>query len=105
MPERPLRRVLAPVPASPERIFHHFIWFRGHNTARNAELFPRLARLDSYPITLPDSRGPRGAGLQLLRATQRPRDRLVFRAAPRSYRAMFTTDPAQIAFFPGPVVA
>ena len=105
MPTRPLRRLLAHAPAPADRIFHHYVWFRGHNNPRYAELFPRLERLDSYPITLPEPRLLRGAGLRLLRVTRPARHAAVFRAAARRYRSMFTTDNAQIPLFPGPVVA
>ena len=105
MPTRPLRTLFSRAPAPPERIFHHYVWFRGHNNPRYAELFPRLRRLDSYPITLPGPRVLRGASLRVLAATRPARDAAVFRAAARRYRSMFTTDNAQIALFRGPVVA
>jgi len=101
----PLRRLFAGARPAPERIFNHNHWFRGHNNPRYAELLPRLERLDSYSIVLPEARLARGAAYRLLHATRRPRDAAVFAAASRRYRSMFTTDNAQIALFAGPVVA
>jgi len=101
----PLRRLFAGANPAPDRIFNHNVWFRGHNNPRYAELLPRLDRLDSYLITLPEAPLVRGGVYRLLRATRPVRDRAVFAAASRRYRAMFTTDNAQIALFAGPVVA
>jgi glycosyltransferase involved in cell wall biosynthesis len=105
MERLPLRRLVAGPAPAPDRIFHHNVWFRGHNNPRYAELLPRLRRLDGYLLTLPESPLLRGAAYRLLRAVRPLRDRAVFTAAGRRYRTMFTTDVAQIACFPGPVVA
>src|SRR5207244_2985018 len=72
--------------------------------ARYSELFPRLARLDYHLLTFTDQRLLRGLEYKTWRATQGVSDRLALRAAMHRYRALLTTDPAQIALFPGPVV-
>jgi glycosyltransferase involved in cell wall biosynthesis len=105
MPRRPFRRLLSPGAVPPDRIFHHYVWFRGHNNSRYTELFPRLDRLDSFPIVLPEPRPLRGPAFRFVTATRPLRDPLVLGLAARRYRSMFTTDYRQISLFRGPVVA
>ena len=101
----PLGRLVAgPFPA-PQRIFYTNIWFRGHNNPRYAELLPRLERLDPYLLVCSDRRIVRGLQYRALRATRHVRDPLLFAAASRRYRWMFTTDNEQIRHFKGPVVS
>jgi glycosyltransferase involved in cell wall biosynthesis len=104
VPQLPLRRLFFGPPAAPDRVGLYTFWFRGHNNARYSELFPRLARLDYHLLTFTDQRLLRGLQYKTWRATHEAIDPLVFRAAGRRYRALLTTDPAQIALFPGPVV-
>src|SRR5215210_5699718 len=100
----PLRRLLAATPPAPERIFHHNLWHRGHTNRRYEELLPRLERVDAYLLFLPAHPLGRGIGHRLLGRTPEPR-RLVVAAGARRYRSMLATELAQIAWFPGPIVA
>ena len=103
LPNRPLRDLIARQP-SPERVFYHNIWFRGHNNPRYAALLPRLRRLDLYVVTCSDQRIVRGVQFRALRGTRRARNTLVFGAARRRYQYLFSSDMEQIPYFPGPVV-
>lgn len=103
LPSRPLRELLARQP-TPDRVFYHNIWFRGHNNPRYAALLPRLRRLDLYVVTCSDHRIVRGVQFRALRATRRARNRLVFGAARRRYQYLFSSDMEQIPYFAGPIV-
>jgi glycosyltransferase involved in cell wall biosynthesis len=100
----PLRRLLARTPPPPGRIFHHNLWHRGHTNRRYEELLPRLDRVDAYLLFLPERQPARGLGHRLLGRSPGPR-RLVVAAGARRYRSMLATELAQIAWFPGPIVA
>src|SRR5439155_15585778 len=104
MPQLPIRRLLFGRPAGPERIGLYTFWFRGHNNARYAELFPRLARLDYYLLTFAEQRLIRGLQYKTWRLTRARTDPIALRALGCRYRALLATDPAQVAQFPGPVV-
>jgi len=101
----PFRGLVSGPRVGRDRVFFTNLWFRGHNNPRYAELLPRLARVDGYLIVLPDRRGLRGASWRTLHATRRPRYAIVVGAAARRYRAMFTTDNEQIAYFSGLIVS
>jgi glycosyltransferase involved in cell wall biosynthesis len=99
-----LRELAVGPPPAPDRIFYHNIWFRGHNNPRYAALLPRLRRLDPYLVTCAEQRIVRGIQFRAHRASRRLRNRLLFAAANRRYRYLFSSDIEQIPYFHGPVV-
>ena len=99
------RRLVSGTPPAPGRLFFTNLWFRDHNNPRYAELLPRLGRLDPYLFVMPERRIPRGLAYRALRATRHVRDPLLFAAANRRYRSMFTTDNEHIRHFAGGVVS
>lgn len=105
MERLPLRRLVIGPPPGRERIFYHNVWFGSNENPRYAELLPRLQRLDGYLLELPEARLLRAATYRVLTSTHAARERAVFAAAGRRYRAMFTTATRQAALFRGPVVA
>lgn len=105
MERLPFRRLLRGAAPAPDRILYTNLWFRGHNNPRYAELLPRLARLDRYLIVCSDRRLPRALQYRALRGTRHLRDPLVFAAANRRYRLLFTADNEQIRLFRGRVVS
>jgi glycosyltransferase involved in cell wall biosynthesis len=90
---------------SGDRVFHHNIWFRGHNSTQSEGLLNRMTRVDCYLAMCSDRRLARAVQFRAYRATQRARHRVVVGAAGRRYRWMLTHSPDQIPYFPGPVVA
>jgi glycosyltransferase involved in cell wall biosynthesis len=100
----PARELFIGAP-SPDRIFYHGRWGRRNHNARYTRLLPRLRRLDPFLIGVSDKPIIRGAQHRVLMATTPWRYRLVFRAANRRYRWMFTTEYRQITHFKGRVVA
>lgn len=105
MERTPFRRLVSGPPPAPGRLFFTNLWFRDHNNPRYAELLPRLGRLDPYLFVLPTQRIPRGLAYRALRATRYARDPILFAAANRRYRAMFTTDNEHIRHFTGSIVS
>jgi len=99
----PLRHLLVGS-AAPGRIFHHNIWFRGHNNPRYAAFLPRLRRIDAHLVVCSEQRILRGLEFRALRATRGIRNAAVLNRAARLYRSAFVTDIEQIPYFPGPVV-
>jgi glycosyltransferase involved in cell wall biosynthesis len=99
----PLRHLLAR-PAAPDRIFHHNIWFRGHNNPRYAAFLPRLRRVDPHLVVCSDQRIVRGLEFRALRATRGLRNAALLGRAARQYRSAFVNDIEQIPYFPGPMV-
>ena len=99
-----LGRVLAGPPAAPDRIFHHGIWFRGHNNPRYAALLPRLDRLDASLLRCSDQRLLRALQFMALSLARGLRHRTVVRAASRRYRWLLALDPEQVPFFGGRAV-
>lgn len=85
-------------------IFHHNIWFRGHNNPRYAALLPRLSRVHHHLVVCSDRRIPRGLQFRFHRATRGLRNPLINRLARRRYRYAFITDIEQIPHAPGPLV-
>ncbi|MEX0673984.1 MAG: glycosyltransferase [Gaiellaceae bacterium] len=98
-------RALASGPAAPDRILHHGLWFKGHNSPRYAELLPRLDRLDPVLIVIPDWRPLRAAEFWTLYLLGAVRHRLALGLASQRYRYLLTADNRQIRFFRGAVVA
>jgi glycosyltransferase involved in cell wall biosynthesis len=92
-------------PRLEDRIFFHGSWAHGHHNPRYRQLLPRLDRLDSFLIPVSANRVIGAAQRRFLRATKAARYALVYSAASRRYRWMFTTDLRQITYFKGPVVA
>lgn len=101
----PFRRLATARGRDDNRIFHSNIWFKGHNNPRYSALLPRLRRLDNYFMVCSDRKLLRGLQFRALRATGRPRDRVVLAAANKRYRFGFTTALGQVEGFRGSVVA
>jgi glycosyltransferase involved in cell wall biosynthesis len=99
----PFRHLLAG-PAAPDRIFHHNIWFRGHNNPRYAAFLPRLSRIDAHLVVCSEQRILRGLEFRALRATRGIRNAALLNLAARQYRSAFVNDIEQIPHFPGPLV-
>jgi glycosyltransferase involved in cell wall biosynthesis len=100
----PLARVFhGPAPAG-DRIFHHGIWFRGHNNARYDALLPRLDRLDVSLMHCSDRRLLRALQYNALSMARGLRYRLVVRTAGRRYKWLLALDPEQVPFFGGRAV-
>lgn len=101
---RPLRSLFVGPPPSPDRVFFHNVWFRGHNNPRHARLLPGLERLDPYLLTCSDVRAVRGVQFRALTAARPLRNRVLLARANRLYRFLFAVDLSQIPLFSGHVV-
>jgi glycosyltransferase involved in cell wall biosynthesis len=99
-----LAQVLRGPAAAADRVFHHGIWFHGHNNRRYAALFPRLERLDASLLRCSEKRLPRAVQYKGLWLARGLRHRVVVRAASRRYKWLLALDPEQVRFFAGRAV-
>jgi glycosyltransferase involved in cell wall biosynthesis len=99
-----LRRLVAGPPPTPDRIFFHGLWSKGHRNPRQSRLVERLSRLDRHLVSISARRIPRAVQYRALSATAGARERAVIAAANRRYRSLFTFSHQQIPLFRGRVV-
>jgi len=104
MREISLRRLVAGPPAERDRVALLSLWQRGHNNPRYAELLPRLGRLDTCLLRLPEQRLLRGAGYRAFRASMRPFYDIALGRASDRYTSLLSLDFRQLRSWHGPAV-
>lgn len=99
-----LRQLASPRSAGDDRVVYFNTWYRGHNNPRYSELLPRLERLDTYLLTFPARRLPRGAAQIAWRRARSRLEPIILGAASRRYRYAFVTETNHLAHVAVPTV-
>lgn len=91
-------------PGRVQRALYYNLWFKGHTNRRMAALLPRLPFVDAFLVPVPSSVPWRSIVYRGFRSIRIPLHRVLLKAAARRYPALFTNDPEQVRWFPGPAV-
>lgn len=91
-------------PGRVRRALYYNLWFKGHTNRRMAALLPRLSLVDAFLLPVPNSSPWRAIVYRGFRAIRALPHFVLLSAAARRYQALFTNDPEQVRWFPGPAV-